>query len=384
VTIEIRPVKPAEVRAYLRVMPYANGLPHWEPAPAAWHGGTEAWPQPADPASEEQLDRWAERVLGEGFFPQAAFVDGRVVGGSAMLAMDITVPGPRPVPLGGVTATAAAATHRRRGLLRGMMQAMFDEARARGEAIAGLSASEGGIYGRYGFSPATRRTRWELDRASAALVPAEPPAGELELVDAAAARDASPRVHERVRRDRVGELSPQPGRWDGLSDAPSGTAGPMRYLVHRDPSGDVDGIAQFRLPWATRLEDTGRLVVEALEAVTPDAYRALWGLLTDFDLTRTVVAPARPADEPLRWMLANPRRRPDPRAPRGRRRRPRPGPAHGPGAVQRLRVLTGPWHESGRGAQRSGGTVAAWTNPTPTIPTREPRTTTAPISSTTS
>jgi predicted acetyltransferase len=81
----------------------------------------------------------------------------------------------------------------------------------------------------------------------------------------------------------------------------------MRYLLHRDPSGAVDGIAQFRLPWAARPEDAGRLVVEALEAVTPDAYRALWALLTDFDLTRTIVAPARPADEPLRWMLADPR-----------------------------------------------------------------------------
>lgn len=48
-------------------------------------------------------------------------------------------------------------------------------------------------------------------------------------------------------------------------------------------------------------------MVEALEAMNPVAYRALWGLLIDFDLTRTVVAPARPRDEPLRWMLTNPR-----------------------------------------------------------------------------
>jgi len=43
------------------------------------------------------------------------------------------------------------------------------------------------------------------------------------------------------------------------------------------------------------------------EAVTGDAYRALWELLLDFDLTRRVVAVARPADEPLRWMLEDPR-----------------------------------------------------------------------------
>lgn len=49
------------------------------------------------------------------------------------------------------------------------------------------------------------------------------------------------------------------------------------------------------------------LVVEGLEAVTGDAYRALWELLLDFDLIRRVVAVARPADEPLRWMLEDPR-----------------------------------------------------------------------------
>jgi hypothetical protein len=29
----------------------------------------------------------------------------------------------------------------------------------------------------------------------------------------------------------------------------------------------------------------------------------MWQLLLDFDLTRKVVAAARPSDEPLRWML---------------------------------------------------------------------------------
>jgi len=33
----------------------------------------------------------------------------------------------------------------------------------------------------------------------------------------------------------------------------------------------------------------------------------LWGLLLDFDLTKRVVAARRPVDEPLRWMLTNPR-----------------------------------------------------------------------------
>lgn len=293
---------------YYRALPFANGLPHWEPAPAAWHSGPEPWPPPRPPATAEQLEEWADADLADPtFHPVAAIVDGKIVGASAMLSFDVTVPGGRTLPMGGVTGTGVIATHRRRGLLRGMMGAMFAAALERGEPLAMLSASEGSIYGRFGFSPATYRTRWEIRRSEARLLPAEPDQGSLELADAATAKAAWPALHRAVRAARVGELSPRPERWDGLTDASAGTDGPLRYLIHRDPDGTVDGIAHFRLPWSRTVEQAGSLVVEAFEATNPAAYHALWVLLLDFDLTRTVIAHTRPRDEPLRWMLTNPR-----------------------------------------------------------------------------
>ncbi len=306
-SIEVRAIRRDEAVPYLKVLPFANGLPMWEPFPAAWHGGPEAWPAPRPPASGELLESWASEVTAEHFHPVAAIDDDKIVGGSAMISFEITVPGPRHAAAGGVTATGVTATHRRRGLLRRMMQHMFDHALQRGEPLAMLSASEGSIYGRFGFSPATLRTRWEIERQQAQLMPASPAPGDLELTDAATARAAWPAVHEMVRRTRVGELSPQPDQWDGLSDAPQGTAGPLRYLLHRDDRGEIDGVANFRLPWFPAIEDAGTLVVEALQATTPEAYRAMWQLLLDFDLTRKVVTVGRPGDEPLRWMLQNPR-----------------------------------------------------------------------------
>jgi predicted acetyltransferase len=307
VPTEIRAITRDEAVEYLKVLPYANGLPHWEPAPAAWYGGAGAWPPPRPPASEQELAALAGEIMADGVHPQAAFVDGRIVGGSAMFSLEITVPGLRLVPFGGVTSTGVIATHRRRGLLRAMMQAMFDNALGRGEPVAALSASEGGIYGRFGFSPGTVRTRWEIDRAEAALRDAPPPAGSAELAGAAAARAAWPGIHDTARRGQVGEISAPAGRWDGLSDDAGGPDGPLRYVIHRDPRGQADGIASYRLPWSPRLADTGTLVVEGITAASGDAYRALWQLLLDFDLTRRVVAAGRPADEPLRWMLRNPR-----------------------------------------------------------------------------
>jgi len=308
VSVEVREPGRAELPAYYRVLPFGNGLPSWEPAPAAWHGGPEAWPPAGGPASPEELELRADRdAVDEDFHPVAALVDGQVVGASAMLSMQVTVPGGSLLRIGGVTDTGVLPTHRRRGLLRRMMQAMFGGALERGESFAMLSASEGGIYGRFGFHPATHRVRWEIDRADACLREAEPDGGSVELVDAATAKAHWPGLHAKVRAGRVGELSPRAGRWDGLSDAARGSDGPLRYLLRRGRDGTVDGLANFTLPWSPMIEHAGTLVVEALEAITPEAYRALWALLLDFDLTRTVVAPGRPRDEPLRWMLANPR-----------------------------------------------------------------------------
>jgi predicted acetyltransferase len=306
-SIEVRAISRAEAVPYFKVLPFANGLPMWEPYPAAWHGGPEAWPPPRPPASPERLESWAAEVTADHFHPVGAVDNGKIVGGSAMISFEVTVPGPRRAAAGGVTATGVTATHRRRGLLRRMMQHMFDHALQRGEWLAMLSASEGSIYGRFGFSPATLRTRWEMERSQAQLMPAGQGPGSLELTDAATARAAWPAVHETVRRSRVGEPSPQPDQWDRLSDEPQGTAGPLRYLVHRDERGVIDGVANFQLPWLPAVEDTGTLVVEALQATATEAYRAMWQLLLDFDLTRKVVAVSRPGDEPLRWMLQNPR-----------------------------------------------------------------------------
>ena len=304
---EVRPITRDEAIEYLKVLPFANGLPMWEPFPAAWHGGPEAWPPPKPPATAERLRSLVDEVLADHFHPVAAVVDGKTVGASAMISFEVTVPGLMQVPAGGVTATGVLATHRRQGLLRRMMQHMFDQALQRGEPLAMLSASEGSIYGRFGFSPATLRTRWEIERAQAQLRPEDPATGSLEITDAATARVVWPTIHEAVRRTRVGELSAQPDQWARLSDSPDGTAGPLRYLVHRDSHGTIEGIANFRLPWSPLIEHTGTLIVEGFHAVTSDAYRAMWQLLLDFDLTRKVVAPGRPGDEPLRWMLQNPR-----------------------------------------------------------------------------
>ena len=155
--------------------------------------------------------------------------------------------------------------------------------------------------------PRPSRFRWELERASARFLDPPPATDRLELVEAHVARDAWPGLHQHALESRVGEVSARPGAWQNLKSAPRGTDGPLRFVAHHDARGQVDGLASFRTPWSADPQQAGTVEIEAFEAITSTAYRALWHLLTDLDLSRRIVAARRPAQEPLRWMLTDPR-----------------------------------------------------------------------------
>ena len=55
------------------------------------------------------------------------------------------------VPLRMITDVTTSATHRRRGLLRRLIEDDLDDAVAQGVPVAALTASEATIYGRWGF-----------------------------------------------------------------------------------------------------------------------------------------------------------------------------------------------------------------------------------------
>jgi predicted acetyltransferase len=80
----------------------------------------------------------------------AAFDGDRMVGTGGAYSMDLTLPGLTTIPIGGLTAIAVLPTHRRRGILRSMIDYHFDEVEGRGELVSGLGASESVIYGRFG------------------------------------------------------------------------------------------------------------------------------------------------------------------------------------------------------------------------------------------
>lgn len=233
----------------------------------------------------------------------AWFDDGRIVAGTSIYSRHVTVPG-AVLPCAAVTAVGVVPTHRRRGLLTAMMRRQLEDVRARGEPVAALWASEGSIYGRYGYGIATRRGSLAARRPMARLA-APPPVGDpLRAGPAADHVDHMRAVYERIRGGRPGMLD-RPGPWWGarLHDPESGRKGgqPLQALVV------PDGYALYAVR-ADRDDEgpAGEVTIRELVAATPAARALLWDFLLDQDLTRTITWPLAPPDEPLWLMLADP------------------------------------------------------------------------------
>ncbi len=235
----------------------------------------------------------------------------RLVGTAGIFSMQVTVPGGE-LPMAGVTMVAVHPTHRRRGVLREMMRQQLDAIHRRHEPLAGLWASEGAIYQRFGYGMATLSARFEMERARAAFRDQAEPTGSLRLVDAAEAARTFPPIFERVRPMRAGGFD-RPDAWwraEFFHDPEHARDGgsPASYVLH-ETDGTADGYARYRLypEWDGR---GPKYVLEVNEAIaaTPVATRELWRYLFEIDLVATVRGRNLPLDHPLLLLLAEPRR----------------------------------------------------------------------------
>jgi predicted acetyltransferase len=221
-----------------------------------------------------------------------------VVGVAIYLDLQLTVPGGAVLPMAGVTWVAVSPTHRRRGALR----AMFAELHGRmGDyPIAGLEASEAGIYGRFGYGPAIVEHRLTVDRREARFFDGVPDPGGVRVVEAAAHREQLADIWERWRRQTPGGLHTPPQLWDDLlADREFYRDGGSAFycLLHHD------GYVLYR----THGDDEKRRIeIFELVAVTPQAHIALWRVLLGMDLIKTVTAWTHPADV-LPYLLTDPR-----------------------------------------------------------------------------
>lgn len=225
--------------------------------------------------------------------------DGAIVGVTGDFPFTMTLPGGGTLAVAGVTWVSVAATHRRRGVLRSMLAAQHRSFIEDGVAVSILTASEGGIYGRFGYGPATIRRVVEIDRRLTTFRPEAPDPGGVRQVEADEARKHAPGIHHRWCTITTGALSRNPAWWDyQFLDRANGRRGgsALFHLVH------PDGWAAYRID-----RDERRCRVVELVAATDDAHVALWRVLLGLDLLHTVTTDACPLDDPLPFLLVDPR-----------------------------------------------------------------------------
>ncbi len=258
-------------------------------------------------ATEAQLSRWLP-VLRRGDFRGWQVRDGdEVVGTYGAYATSVSVPGGGRLPAAGVTTVGVAQTHRRRGLLRAMMDAGLDEAVEHGEPVALLWASESAIYPRFGFGAAAPSVVHRIDRGAAFHDPVDHA-----LVRSATIADVErdwPAIFERLRDERGGCVTRNEPQWrldliEDPEDERGGATG--RRLVHVPGRG----YAAYRVKpdREPALLPGGEVLLQELIATDAQAEAALWQHVCDIDLTSRVVAWLRPPDDAVTELLVDPLR----------------------------------------------------------------------------
>lgn len=228
---------------------------------------------------------------------------GAIVATAGAMTFDMTVPGGRRLGCAGVTAVTVRQDHRRQGLLRSMMRSILDDARARGEPLAALWASEAPIYGRFGFGPGVPLVDLDVSLAHAHLRRTPALLGEVRLEDTEHAARLCAGIYDAARDVRGGMLSRGDAVWRRVAVFdPVGEragAGPRELAL---VEGRGYALYRLRPSWQGPLAQ-GTVVVEELVATDAEAEHALWGFLLASDLAERLVASGRPVDEVLPLLL---------------------------------------------------------------------------------
>lgn len=234
----------------------------------------------------------------------------RFVGTSGVFTQRLSVPG-GDVAAGGITFVTIVPSHRRRGLMSGMMRAMIDDCHRRGEPIAMLWAAEGAIYQRFGFGQATDCVNLAAETQAIRFTREWKREGQVRLLAAGEGRDLIDPIYQAARATRAGFLMRDEKWWSGVlpnkeKDKKGGEARRLAVL-------EVDGSAEAYAVYKTKSEWSERgpsfpLTVEEAVGCTPRGTREIWRFLLEVDLVRTLKTWRLPSDHPIFSLVGEPRR----------------------------------------------------------------------------
>lgn len=191
------------------------------------------------------------------------------------------------------------------------MRRELKSAGQRGEVALILYASQGAVYGRYGYGPATFAADYSITPGQTAFVPTAGDDGSLTLVNAAEGRQRIPDITNRHACVQPGAIPRAAEHWDGWFERAARPREDMSegfFVIHQDRDGNDDGFLVYRArPVPAAHGEHISVTVDRLTALTDSSYASLWRFVLSLDLADEVTAAGRSVQEPLRWLLANPR-----------------------------------------------------------------------------
>lgn len=276
--------------------------------------------RPVDPRNQGELEQY-EQIIGQAFnIPQdrlermrqtgsvhpdetlALFTGDRVMAGLMVHDMRIVVGG-RQVPMGGVAAVACPPENRRKGATAKLLAAALSRMRQKGQVVSILYPFKFQFYRKYGWEMGSRwlRCSVKLNELSAFL-PAQGSARRTDVSE----WETFNRVYQRFTARRVGPLVRDKRAWEErVFSNPFDDKRRYLYLWYPDEyCEESEGYVVYTL------ENEGserKIRVRELAYLTLRAYRGLWGLLANHDSQAEVVEVDLPLDDPLMFLIPNPR-----------------------------------------------------------------------------
>lgn len=248
-------------------------------------------------------DQWQHTAVAYEHSHTFGVFDTELIGTTLSWDTSMRVPDGAVLPHAAVSGVGVRSDRTRRGVLTELMRAQLSDCAERGVVTANLHASEGGIYGRFGYGPATFATQGVVHRRAARLRDDLPPGGEVQRLDLDAAVSRLPDIYAALSGRRAGLIGRQPPYWAAFRARTAREDVPVVTVVHHGPAGP-DGFAVYTV---RRVGGESELTVFDLHAGDADAFVGLWRYLLGVDLVDRIVLSSRPVDEPTAALFTDPR-----------------------------------------------------------------------------
>lgn len=239
--------------------------------------------------------------------------DGEIIAGGGAYTFRSSVPGGM-LPTAGVTLIGVLPSHRRRGILRAMMQHQVNDVHDRGEPIATLWASEGSIYGRFGYGLASVQAWIDIEQSRGVFVDDPGPRGRVRMVQLEKGLDVVRPIYERATARTPGMFERSTAWWERriLSDPKEWRDGASpKYLAVWEEDDSPRAYAMYRIEtgWS-HAGPIGSVQLWELLADDGSALREMWRFMFGIDLVDRVKSRFMnvPVDSPLLLMLLEPAR----------------------------------------------------------------------------